>query len=295
MLKKFDVKYIFSGLLILAVLIAILIYFFPPRRPKSDLTKNVKTYSTNTTTMTPLIDYPYTTTMSPLIDYLYTTTMSPLVFEGYQIMPVIITNNSNTITVTDNVGNVAFLNGVYNFSASSVSTSGGGTTWNPVFAFSKTNTTHSWQSVRNRYSNDTPISSYTSTISTIIENPVFLTTAPPFLNLMGEYIQIQLPVAMTITGYELQNGDINWANGGISLGYLCGSNDNITYKLLDTINITNTDNQIDTVFRKIPNQTGLYIYYRLIFNKVFRLATTPLNYTQATIKKWALWGLPLLK
>ena len=81
----------------------------------------------------------------------------------------------------------------------------------------------------------------------------------------GEWIQINLPVKIVLTKYNLFTR-IGFLNRGPNIFWLAGSNDGSEWSLIDTkTNITNYTTEGKTFI--LLNQSVPYSFYRLIINR----------------------------
>jgi len=207
---------------------------------------------------------------------------TPLIFVGQMTPPINFTSNS--ITINQETGDNNFKNGTY-----LVSSSSNHPDFPPFKAFNNTipdfwHTSEYNNSASRKapYNNVSPVSSFIGGISNSIT--YYWTTDINNISYAGEWLQIQYPYSFILTSYSITNrSDYNatWANRGLKLFYVAGSNDGIIWNMLnqqDIITIPSTS----TITINVTT-INKYSYYRLVVNKIF---TGPV----VNLCEWKLFG-----
>ena len=170
-----------------------------------------------------------------------TTTTSKNTVHSYPPKPL------NTATYVTNINNSSYGNGTYIVSAS-VERGGPGTSAN---AFSGTG---SYSSVSDFWQ----INPFPTNTTTLVSGK----------NIIGEWLQLQLPYAITITKYSTFFGSINVVGQWI----IAGSNDGNNWTLLDSQNPNGSGFNKSMYFNTLSfniNSTNAYNYYRFIFMNTY--------------------------
>ena len=190
-------------------------------------------------------------------------------------------DNKITGNVTQVSGN-DYGNGVYVCSASSILS-----TFNPSLAFESTTLYNSstdsfWHSdsaSNNSYNATT--GNYIGIVSTIAQNGT---------SYSGEWLQIELPESIVLTSYSiLPRQDNLWTQRSPNTFSILGSNDGISWYLVDTKNNINWTKAVKT-FNINGNSIG-YSKYRLVTSVVGNSNITS-NRTPVQISRWRLFGTP---
>jgi len=114
---------------------------------------------------------------------------------------------------------------------------------------------------------------YTGSFTTIVSG----------ISYSGEWLQIQLPTSIILNNYKINTLNSDYTRGP-KIFYIGGSNDGITWTLIDSqTNITGYNANIKT-FVLSTNQNA-YLYYRMIINSI---NSTAVNY--CSIDEWELYG-----
>jgi hypothetical protein len=122
----------------------------------------------------------------------------------------------------------------------------------PWKCFDKTNNDTWWTTSGGSYSSTT--GAYTGAVSTTISGSAY----------SGEWIQIQIPFGILVTSYTIYRAN-DWPNRYPNTFRLAGSNDGITWTLVDTQ--TAQASVISKTFTPSA-QTTAYSYYRLCVNQI---------------------------
>ena len=176
-------------------------------------------------------------------------------------------SSNNTISectsiVSNQTSPYTFTNGTYFFkSSSTISTAIGGTLF---YAFSGTDVPDVFLTPI-KY-NDAGV--YTGTTSTIVDGT----------NVLGEWMQIQLPYTLYVTTYSVNGntgGGGSWNPYVPKSFYFCGSNDGTNWSRIDNrANITPNANLLNPFTAPIPDPLVGYRYFRLIGQQVGVYANT---------------------
>ena len=177
-----------------------------------------------------------------------------------QILPldILFTSLNQTITTSS----INYKNGLYNITSSSSSNLD---TYYDIFNENSINN-YNWTAINN--SNDN---------KTMIGTNLFIT---------GQYLQVTIPYEIILTSYKLQGVldkviPTSW--------YICGSNDGITFNVLDSRNITSISKTNVTLFTITKTNTNMISY------KKFRIIVTETadNTNTFSVGKFILNGFPI--
>ena len=176
-------------------------------------------------------------------------------------------SSNNTISectsiVSNQTSPYTFTNGTYFFkSSSTISTAIGGTLF---FAFSGTDVPDVFLTPA-KY-NDSGI--YTGTTTTNVDGS----------NILGEWMQIQLPYTLYVTTYSLNanvGGGGSWNAYFPKSFYLCGSNDGVTWSRVDNRSgLIPNASCLNSFISPTPDPLVGYRYFRLIGQQVGAYANT---------------------
>ena len=167
-----------------------------------------------------------------------------------------------TCIVSNQTSPYGFTNGTYFFkSSSTITTAIGGTLF---YAFCGTEVPDVFLTPA-KY-NDSGI--YTGTTSTIVDGS----------NILGEWMQIQLPYTLYVTTYSI-NGNLSgggsWNAYVCKSFYFCGSNDGTTwYRIDNRSGLTPNKNLLNPFTAPVPDPLVGYQYFRLIGQQVGVYANT---------------------
>ena len=163
--------------------------------------------------------------------------------------------------------------------------------YNAYGAFDKANTSstaNAWATSTASYStgNISP-APYTGAVST-----TYITTSGSSSNVLGEYINLQLPVAILLTAYRLVRAvaiGTDQYNQCPYTWYILGSNDGSTFYQLDyKTGYNNWSSSLPSQYFTITN-TITYSSYRIVINAI--QGTTSTSYGHyASIGEWRLFG-----
>lgn len=199
------------------------------------------------------------------------TTITPLPF-------VPSTPCRSSFTITGQVGNNYFLNGIYNVYRSNRM----GAAYNYMMMFTKTknalNPDCAWHTQFNRYDTNQPIASFTITTTY---------TTVGTTNLYGDWITLKCPHLICMKSYTLEHRTgYEWANRGPQLFYVLGSVNNSTWELIDTQDLASapTTNELTI---STASSTSYYYYFRLVINKLYSKGNPAVN-----LRSWWIDGVP---
>jgi hypothetical protein len=129
-------------------------------------------------------------------------------------------------------------------------------TWNGYKAFNgSTSSGNNWFSART-YNTSGP---YVGSQSTVAGNVTY----------SGEWLQIQLPSAITLTSYGILGASFTAVETFPATWYIMGSNDGSTWNLLDSKSVTSSYWTSTTTPVSFPlNLIATYSYYRIAINSI---------------------------
>lgn len=169
------------------------------------------------------------------------------------------------------VAGAAYGNGTYTVTSSSILT----TSYYPYFAFDKVlAAANEWASAQPTYNNTYPFQ---------------CNTGKSLGGVSGEWLMIQLPAMMTLTGYSLVGDVLTYVGQSPQIWTILGSNNNSSWFVVDTRNYMFTSTTLVNQMFTLPTTTQPYSYYAIVVNNI-QGGVSPNNRNLVVIVEWKLFG-----
>ena len=201
-----------------------------------------------------------------------------------QTIPPPVNFTNNTLTIINQTGSNIFKNGTYIATQSSIAEN------RPAWGALCGSTSNFWHCAypgngaytQFPYDNADPYASYVGGGSGFYQ-----TTIVDGATYAGEWIQVKTPYKYSLTSYSLypREGG-SWSGRGFKKFYVVGSNDGITWSLVDSQDLATPPTQLLKTFDLPVVKNNTYSYYRLIVNKLFSGGSGVV----AHISQWNLFG-----